>query len=167
MSQDDPIGTHDDPKNMDTPEERASENASRRRFLKGSAAAALGALAAAVVAKAAEADVFNPDGTRVAHVSYHPNDTLANAILKAWRDQPYRDALIGDPIKTLAAEKPPFIFAPGVIVKVLTEDEYNAGYVRSPNQFIFVLPNPPTPPPPAGIDLAQAKLAMSVTPFGM
>ena len=152
--------SQDDPKNTGTPEDSPSENASRRRFLKGGAMAAVGAIAAAVVAKAAEADVFEADSTtRVAPVPYHPNDTLANVIVNAWANNSYRDTLLKDPKGTLAQAGLSFDD-----VKVLTEDQYRAGYIRNKKQVIFVLPDKPFG---LYVALDQARVAMSVTAFGM
>lgn len=159
MSQDDPS----------KPEERASEKASRRRFLKGGAAA-LAALAATVVAKRAEAGVLNPDGSAVAAVFYGPNDLLANVIVRAWTDDDFRDDLLDpNPQKAKKAlKKMGLVFEE---VKVLTEDQYYAvgalPYKKTSwKEVVLVLPDAPKD---VGFphSLEVAKVKMQVTPFGM
>src|ERR687887_28409 len=106
----------DDRKDTGLAEDNASETASRRRFLKVGAAAAVGAIAGAGALKTAEAQpetagdvgVTNPDGTRVSPPAYNPshpfNETLADAIVKAWGDPGRREQLLSDPKKTLGKD---------------------------------------------------------------
>src|SRR5690349_11903619 len=80
---------------------------SRRRFLTGGAVAAAGAIVTAVAPKVAEAaenaaqrgSTTDPAGC----VSYHPNEKLAGAIVRAWQDLEFKTRLL-----TFRPEQPDF-----------------------------------------------------------
>ena len=165
--------SQDDPKNTGMAEDNASEAASRRRFLKAGAAAAVGAIAAAVVPKGAEAQsetaldvgVITPNGTRVTPPTVDPadprNDTLARVIVEAWNNDNFREQLLSDPKNTLAGAPWNLTFAN---VNVVTRARYHAGYVKTLSQVLYVLPDRPQG---LNVSLAVAKVMMQVTPFGM
>jgi hypothetical protein len=67
--------------------------ASRRHFLTGGAMAAVGAVASGVSSRAVEAQAARPTN-ELGCVSYHPNEALALAIVRAWSEPNYKSRLL-------------------------------------------------------------------------
>jgi hypothetical protein len=119
--------------------------------------------------------VFKPAPTatdppeRVADFSYE-NDLLAEMIVKAWIDAPFRNTLLsGTPAVRMNNAKTA-LSARGINLThpiVLTETEFNEGWDRDdPNQVVFVLPNDTRAT--AGTPLLEtAKLLMACVPNGI
>jgi hypothetical protein len=112
-----------------------------------------------------------PRRRRAGEPSYHPNEALANAIVKAWSDQEYRRRLLtfpGDNMRnpnhqsTRAALSEMGVTIETMDPVVLTPQQY-ATYRRRANQIIFVLPDPLG----SVHNLGTAQVAMCVHPFGM
>jgi len=130
------------------------------------------------VAKGIYRPTATPGGTgsdaeqRVAEFSYQ-NDALADLIVKAWTDKPFRDALTktgGEPQRSQAAkdaldDRGIHMTAPIVI----SEDEYYQGYTMTDNDgVVFVLPNKERANIAGGGTLLEvAKLLMACTPNGI
>jgi hypothetical protein len=110
-------------------------------------------------------------------ISFAPNDALAQAIVKAWTDQSYRDelltfsdkdnwnkmsaaALAAKIRKTSEALEKVDVFLDNPVV--LTAKQF-ATYKSSKDEVVFVLPEPLSTKP----TLATAKVAMAVTCRGV
>jgi len=104
-------------------------------------------------------------------ISYHPNDALALAIVRAWSDNGFRNRLLTFPVNmqtpqvdnTRAALREVGIsIEPPLTPVVLTQQQYST-YTRLQNDIIFVLPDP------IGSihSFYNAQLAMSITCMGM
>ena len=90
--------SQDDPTNNGTAEDKASEQTSRRRFLKGGAAAAVGAIAAAAIPAGAEAHCIS-----CSLLTADERKALANVLVAAWGNKDkYRERLL-----TFPENKPP------------------------------------------------------------
>ena len=115
-------------------------------------------------------------GTPAALVSYHPNQKLAEAIVRAWKEPDYRAALLTfDDTYTLGQQPSPLQYAKTKAALsqfqihlskpvVLTPQQYAIGYQKVEDEVVFVLPNPLTD---KGFELPGAEIAMAVTPLGM
>lgn len=112
-----------------------------------------------------------PRRRRAGEVSYHPNEALANAIVKAWTDDEFRRRLLTYPGSDM--RNPNYqstrdaLSEMGVNIHrmdpvVLTTQQY-ATYRRRANQIIFVLPDPLG----SVHNLATAQVAMCLHVFGM
>jgi len=109
---------------------------------------------------------------REAELCYQDDD-LADLIVKAWTDKPFRDALTktgGEPQRSQAAkdaldDRGIHMTAPIVI----SEDEYYQGYTMTDNDgVVFVLPNKERANIAGGGTLLEvAKLLMACTPNGI
>lgn len=120
--------------------------------------------------KAGGSSVANPADVKVADVSYQ-NDELAALIVKAWKEQPFRDSLLtGSSLQRMAAAQTalqslplrPISLASPVVI---TEDEYDAGWeADNDDQIVFVLPNRTRQ---VGDLLENAKLLMAAVPNGI
>lgn len=149
---------------------------SRRRFLRGGAVAAAGAMAAVMAPRAAISEV--PGGTGGAP-SYYPNDNLALAIVKAWSHPEYKAALLTFPAgedadwtkysgeydsrtrKTSKALEDVDVYIDRPVV--LTVQQW-AGYKKHDDKEVtFVLPDVIG----KQYSMATAQVAMAVTPAGM
>jgi hypothetical protein len=150
----------------------------RRRFLKGSGLATVGAIAAAVVPKAAGAAGAEPE------VRYYPNDNLVFAIVRAWSEESFRARLLTFKFDESAdwskfstvdygtmvaktrdalAEVDVFLDAP----VVLTQKQYVEYKPKDPQkEVVFVLPDPSIVHDKK-YSLATARVAMSVTSRGI
>jgi hypothetical protein len=160
----------DDLKKTSTPEDSAPE-ISRRRFLKVGTVVAVGAVATAAVPRPAQAVVRTPDGRPVSppmptYTDPEDVNNLANAIIRAWNDDSYRNRLLTRDYVTPRSA----LEEVGVKVDepvVLTFSEYNAGYtMRKLSEIVYVLPDPPASAT-ARQKADQAKNLMRVIPFGM
>jgi hypothetical protein len=113
-----------------------------------------------------------PTRRRAGEPNYHPNETLASAIVRAWSDEDFRNRLLTYPTNNMRA--PNYENTRGalreigvgidnpMIPVVLTPQQY-VSYRRRANQIIFVLPDPLG----SMHNLATAQVAMSVTNRGM
>lgn len=112
---------------------------------------------------------------------HHPNDHLANAIVRAWTDKPYRDALLTYPKLNSATGwkkrgKPNYkktskaLEEMGVHVNnpvVLTHAQYEWGYEKAKDHdVVYVLPDPPAKRH-AMYSHQTAKTQMQFHPMGM
>ena len=106
---------------------------------------------------------------RVADFSYQ-NDLLAEMIVKAWTDPPFRNQLLNGTVLVRTNNAKTALAARGINLTnpiVLTEREFNEGWDRdSADQVVFVLPNDTRAT--AGTPLLEtAKLLMACTPNGI
>jgi hypothetical protein len=108
----------------------------------------------------------------VADFSYQ-NDALAQMIVYAWADKPFRDSLLAvkpdgtSPGAKSALEQRGVYLANPIII---TEDHYNTGYHKTnDNEVVFVLPNfQRHAGAPHGHSLLEtARLLMACTPNGI
>ena len=110
---------------------------------------------------------------RVAEFSYQ-NDALADLIVKAWTDKPFRDSLTkqsnteaqrSQTAKDALDDRGVHMTKPIVI----TEDEYYQGYTMADDAgVVFVLPDPARADIGSGGSLLEvAKLLMACTPNGI
>jgi hypothetical protein len=115
------------------------------------------------------------DSAGVVKNQFHPNDALAQFIVKVWTDNTglqgrllARDAN-GKPTQGAKDEAKREVNATGSFnlpeAVVISEAEYNAHYKLQGNETVFVLPNNPGGPQPAL--LAKAKKLMRDTPNGI
>jgi hypothetical protein len=113
-----------------------------------------------------------PRQTRRAHntISYHPNDALAHAIVRAWSDDAFKNRLLTfsenmqqrDHERTRAALREVGIVIETMDPVVVTEEQYRA-YNEQDNHIVFVLPNPLG----ALHSMHNAQIAMCITTLGM
>ena len=106
---------------------------------------------------------------KVADFSYQ-NDLLAEMIVKAWTDPPFRNQLLNGTVVVRTNNAKTALAARGINLTnpiVLTEREFNEGWDRdSADQVVFVLPNDTRAT--AGTPLLEtAKLLMACTPNGI
>jgi hypothetical protein len=113
-----------------------------------------------------------PTSARRAHeaISYHPNDALALAIVRAWSDESFKDRLLTfsadmqtrDHERTRAALREMGIIIESKTPVVVTEQQF-LSYPREKDHIVFVLPDP------LGSihTFANAQLAMSIIVLGM
>ena len=73
------------------------------------------------------------------HVSYHPNDRLAEMIAQAWTDPAYRDRLLHD---TANVFREAGIFVDNPVV--VTEGDFATQNFQKGQQTVFVLPDAPS-----------------------
>jgi hypothetical protein len=127
--------------------------------------------------------VTDSDGTSVDTDSFHPNDNLVDAIVRAWTDDGFRTGLLSFPKITRREDWRPTdppnyantqqaLAAVGVYFErpvVLTRDQYKWGYKKKEgNEVVFVLPDPPGRPEFLGRrSFATARAAMAITARGM
>lgn len=166
----------------------------RRRFLTGGAVAAVGSVAAGVISQTVEAAENSsqpgvpigkcpPLGKCPPGVSYHPNDSLAHAIVRAWTDESFKKRLLTFPEHTAPdwskfadedrqkmigatrdalAEVEIFLDSP----VVLTPDQFGQYRPKDDSEVIFVLPSPSIVYGKR-YTLDTARVAMALCPFGM
>jgi hypothetical protein len=112
-----------------------------------------------------------PRRRRAGEFCYHPNEALANAIVKAWSDDEFRTRLLTFPgsdmrnpnyQSTRDALSEVGVNIDKLVPVVLTPQQY-ATYRRRANQIIFVLPDPLG----SVHNLATAQVAMCLHVFGM
>ncbi|MGE5145375.1 MAG: hypothetical protein ACM3N5_01430 [Candidatus Eiseniibacteriota bacterium] len=124
--------------------------------------------------KPKKADLTDDD-LRVADFSYQ-NDSLAQLIVDAWLDQPFRDALLerrqGKVTANAASTARSSLMQHGLCLShpvVITEAEYNASYEMSDDdEVVFVLPNRSRVQNPASQSLLDtARMLMACTPNGI
>ena len=148
---------------------------SRRRFLTGGALAAVGVAATAVTSKPAKAaePAAQPGSTTdsAGCVSYHPNENLARAIVRAWSDNAFKTRLLTFESGHADFQKPNFESSRAALAEVdifieravvLTQQQYT-GYKKKDKEIIFVLPDPLG----STYSLATAQVAMAATCVGM
>jgi hypothetical protein len=145
-------------------------NDSRRHFLTGGAVAAVGVVASAVAPGPAEAQAATET---ILCRTYYPNDALAHAIVKAWRDPAYKSRLLSFPTNDYARPQPgsgAALAEAGYSIQnpiVVTEAQYldylNFVQNKIPASF-FVLPEPRAS---STRDLDAARSAMALTCYGM
>jgi hypothetical protein len=120
-----------------------------------------------------------PRPSQPTHISYHPNDSLAMAIVRAWSDPEYKRRLLTFPEKDEAdwskikdparremirksskalAEVDVFLEMP----VVLTSEQYDDYKPKAKKEVVFVLPDPI-----GGNSLETARIAMAVQVRGM
>jgi hypothetical protein len=108
---------------------------------------------------------------RVADFSYQ-NDALAELIVKAWTEPPFRNQLVNGTPAVRMNNARTVLAARGINLTnpiVLTETEFNEGWDRDVvDQVVFVLPDPSRATMTAGTPLLEtAKLLMACTPNGI
>ncbi|MEK6209469.1 MAG: hypothetical protein AABM64_03710 [Pseudomonadota bacterium] len=117
-------------------------------------------------------------GKPINPVSYHPNQNLALAIVRAWRESKYRDRLLTYSSLTTQAQwaaksAPNFSRTKDALKEVgifldepvvLTPSQFAWGYQKVADEVVFVLPDPLTED---GFTMPSAEIAMVVTPLGM
>jgi hypothetical protein len=106
---------------------------------------------------------------QVADFSYAPNDALAQMIVDAWVNKDFKKLLL-DPANAKAVFATRGFYWNGTTKEpvVISEDDYNAGFVRKHDgQIVFVLPNHDGTCPPGDNLLDTAKLLMAATPNGI
>jgi hypothetical protein len=117
---------------------------------------------------------------RVEPGSYHPNDALAQAIVNAWSEHSFREALLtfpenAKPIwdKKSSADYPKKIASTrealekvGVYLEnpiVLTEEQYRKYAKKSDDEVVFVLPDEPSKAEgKKSLDTARVKMGVTV-----
>jgi hypothetical protein len=120
--------------------------------------------------------ITDKSGKVVPDPVYHPNASLALAIVRAWNEREYRERLLtfGEtgPVKSppkpesyektrLALQEVDVFLAQPV---VLTLAQYNSGYQKAEGDVVFVLPERLANP---SSTMPSAEIAMIVTPLGM
>jgi hypothetical protein len=109
---------------------------------------------------------------RVADLSYHANDCLAQFIVNAWVDEDFREQLLDRNDKEEAVRiATASVRACGLYVNravVISEKEYNEGFDIATNEVAFVLPDVElVEPRPSQSLLETARLLMACTPHGI
>jgi hypothetical protein len=106
---------------------------------------------------------------KVADFSYTPNDALAQMIVDAWTDNNFKTVLLEPKnAKGLFAARGFFWNGTSLTPVVITEDDYNSGFVRkNQNDLVFVLPNHNGRCPAGQNLLDTARLLMACTPNGI
>lgn len=113
----------------------------------------------------------DPD-TKVADFAYQ-NDSLAQLIVEAWRDQAFNDKLTQGAYSARSTEAKRVLADRGIYMSepiVITEKEYDDGFVWDPDDgVVLVLPNKSrTSTIPANQSLVEtAKLLMACVPNGI
>ena len=115
---------------------------------------------------------WDGDPTRIPDLSYHANDCLAQLVVNAWVDEEFRGQLLDRNDKEEAVRiATASIRACGLYVNravVISEQEYNNGFVTAENEVAFVLPDVElVEPRPGQCLLETARFLMACTPHGI
>jgi hypothetical protein len=99
--------------------------------------------------------------------NYHPNDTLAEIIVDAWRSERFKERLKTHTKQVFEERRLYFPRTPKVVEWDVFRNPENTYDIENPSEQIFVLPPKPETLPQEGNLLDSARAAMAYTPVGI